>query len=157
MAKTVQEIVERLKQSQEAFERQVASIVQDRFHIPPREGEWSAAEIVAHVCESPVFFASSALRMAKEDHPFVGRTPEQLEARLQAISAHAKDGREVALQRLRAANAKVRELIAEIGDEHLSRTGQMPQNKVVTVEQHLESIISHIEAHIQQLKEAAGG
>ncbi len=156
MPQNVQGIVGRLQRSQEAFERQAASISADRFHTPPREGEWSAAEIIAHVCESPVFFATSAVRMTQEDNPFVGRTPEQREARLEAISSHAMDDRVVALQRLGAANARVLELVKGIRDDQLGRIGQLPEGRSATVEQHLESIISHVDAHTQQLREAAG-
>ena len=155
-SKAIPRISERLRQAQEAFEKQLAGISLSQFHQAPKEGEWSPAEIVAHICESPPFHAAKVLKMTLEDTPFVGRTEEDRQTRLHTIADHSQDSLEVALERLKRANVVVLKAAGGLSDEHLESKGRHPQRGVVTVEQMLEGIISHIEEHTRQLADALG-
>jgi uncharacterized damage-inducible protein DinB len=152
----IQGISERLRQAQEAFKAQLAGVTESQFHQAPKEGEWSPAEIVAHICESPSFFVAKAIRMTLEDTPFIGRSEEDLQTRLRAIADHSQDRLEVALDMLERANALVLKAVGRLKDEQLHKKGRHPQRGVVTVQQVLESIVSHIEEHTRQLSDTLG-
>lgn len=49
MKRTPAQIVEALKEAQQQFVQATMSIPEDLFHTPPQPGEWSGAEIMAHV------------------------------------------------------------------------------------------------------------
>ena len=147
----VQGIVNRLRAAQESFEKEVAAIPADRFHQAPKEGEWSPAHIVAHVCESPSFFAAKIVRVTKEDDVFYGRTKEEGAVRLQAIAEHAGDSKDVALRRLKQVSADVVKTLAALSDDQLARAGRHPQHGTFTIQQGIDYIIAHINEHVQQL------
>ena len=152
----VQGIVNRLSATQGAFEKEVAAIPADRFHQAHKEGEWSPAQIVAHVCESPSFFAAKIVRITKEDDVFYGRTKEEGEIRLQAIAEHASDSKDVALRRLQQVNADVLKTVASLSDDQLARAGRHAQHGMFTIQQGLDYLIAHIGEHVQQLAEMRG-
>ncbi|MFH1487235.1 MAG: hypothetical protein ABIH46_14280, partial [Chloroflexota bacterium] len=80
--------------------KQLTGISEEQFHKARTEADWSPAQVVAHVCESPLFALVKVLRVATGDSATIGRTPEDWQIRLQAITDHAKDTLAVALDRL---------------------------------------------------------
>jgi hypothetical protein len=152
----IQEIASRLLESQAAFEQTIASVPAGVFHRAPKEGEWSSAQVAAHVCESSVFLARNARRMATEDNPFIGRGPDAVAERDRLLAERGQDSQPEALRRVKEANAEALAIVSSLADQDLARTGQHPRMGEPTVEQILEMIIHHNTDHINQVKEAAG-
>jgi len=103
----VNRLVERLEAAQREFEQAVASVSASDFYKAPAEGEWTAAEIVAHMCESPPRFMAKVIEMAAGREPVIGRNEEEQRLRLEEVSRHAGDGKQEALERLRSCDDQV--------------------------------------------------
>lgn len=154
--KTVQELSLRLRAAQQKCVSQLQGISEYQFHRSAGEGEWSAAEIVGHLCESPRHAMANVMRIAAEENPVVGRTEEDVQARLRAVADHSKDSLQVALQRLAEANDEVLRKTASLTDDQLQRTGQHRQWGVVSVEYILNRLVAHYEEHARQLGSVLG-
>jgi uncharacterized damage-inducible protein DinB len=50
MSRTSEQLVEALREAHKQFLAATAAIPDAAFHTIPREGEWSAADVLAHVC-----------------------------------------------------------------------------------------------------------
>ncbi|MBI2907083.1 MAG: DinB family protein [Chloroflexi bacterium] len=153
----IQDLRKRVAAAQEALDRELAGLNEAQFHKTPREGEWSPADIVAHICESPTLTMTHVLRIATEDNPTVGRTPADVEARLRVLAEHANDSLAVALAALAQANAQVLKGVASLSDEQLDRQGQHTSWGVVTTESVLDRLISHYEDHARQIASCLEG
>jgi hypothetical protein len=153
----IQDITAQVKAAQALFEQTVAGVAPEAFHRAPREGEWSPAQVVAHVNESSIFLVGNAIRMSTEDNPFIGRDEAGMQARDQAIALHSQDSPVEALRLVREANSLVLGMVERLTDADLARTGQHPRLGAPTVERILEMVVNHLGDHIWQIKECTGG
>jgi hypothetical protein len=153
----IKEIAAGLRAAQEGFDKKVLEVPSDQFHRCPSEGEWSPAQIVAHVCESSLFLSHSAQRMAKEDNPFIGRDEQGMQARDQALAEWSQDDLAAACRRLQGANTEALAIVEGLGDNDLDRTGQHPRLGQPTVERLLQMVISHYGDHTNQVSKCVGG
>ncbi|HYX48839.1 MAG TPA: DinB family protein [Ktedonobacteraceae bacterium] len=55
MKRTSEQLVEALREAHERFLAATGAISDDAFRIIPKEGEWSAADVLAHVCAIAAF------------------------------------------------------------------------------------------------------
>ena len=55
MKRTSEQLVDALREAQQQFLTATAAVADDDFRTVPKEGEWSAADVLAHVCTIAAF------------------------------------------------------------------------------------------------------
>ncbi|MDQ1669934.1 MAG: hypothetical protein QOE40_1995 [Actinomycetota bacterium] len=125
------------------------------LHDVPAEGEWSAAQVLAHLGEFPHFFAAELRRWRADPSAVIGRTHDH-PARLAAVGDPG--------DRLDAARAAVGEAFADLADALAALEDQdvtAPTQNVKYGEEPLAAfldryVIGHKQGHVEQLRAAVG-
>ena len=100
----VEEMAARLEAAQGGLMDALDGITETELHTPPSKGEWTVAEICAHVIEMEPLWAGKAAGIGAASE--VGRTPEETERRTAEIELHAGDDAATVRERLGAAGAE---------------------------------------------------
>jgi|SRR5437660_12148990 len=96
MRRTLEQLVETLREAHQQLLMAIAAIPGDAFHTPPQEGEWSAADVLAHVHNIAAFderSISGVLERGEQpanakdtiEHAPTNATREQLLAEITAL------------------------------------------------------------------------
>ena len=140
----------RLAAAQEALLAALDGVTDAELRTPPSDGEWTIAQVCAHVIEMQPLWAGKAARIL--DTPEVGRTPDEAEQRVVEIERHAGDDIDAILDRLADSGAEALEILNGMENAQLNAldgTGSFTGRSVVE-----RYIISHIEEHAAQIREA---
>jgi len=128
------------------------------------EAEWGPTEVLAHVAEMLPFWLGEMERvLAGPDHrsgagptPF-GRTPGDQVRSLSVIRDSSLPAREL-YDRIAAAVERYGRRLPGLTDAEIARTGLHPTRGEMSVLELLETlVVSHLEAHAEQLERALGG
>ena len=84
MKRTPEQLVEALREAHQQFLAVTVAIPQDDFHTIPREGEWSAADVLAHVCVISAFDERSICGVIEH-----GEQPKDVEDALEKAPSDA--------------------------------------------------------------------
>ena len=153
MPDSIEELAVRLDRTMRVLVGELHGISDAELYTPPAEGEWSVAQVCAHVVEMEVLWMRKAANLAEQ--PDVARTEEEVERRLAEIAAHARDPLDTIVQRLRDANGQALSILREMRPADLDQPGTL--RGPVTGRQVIERVvIEHIEEHATQIAEARG-
>ncbi len=117
----------------------------------PAEGEWTIAEVCAHVIEMQPLWAGKAANIA--DAREVGRTPEEAERRTAEIERRSRDDVDTILGQLAESGAEALAILRRMREPDLDAvdsTGSISGRDVVE-----RYLIGHIEEHAAQVRESA--
>jgi uncharacterized damage-inducible protein DinB len=116
----------------------------------PQTGEWSAAFVVHHMADSEVHFATRFINALAEEKPKI--VPFNEEIYPQRLNYEKRD---VAASKaaLAANSIFVTNLLMGISDSDWNRQSQHPESGIMTITDLLKKVISHYQAHANQLKE----
>lgn len=129
---------------------------EELLYIPPGPGEWSAAEVLAHIAEMEPFWMRKCLAMRERPDVVLQRaTPEEQRARLAAVETYGKAPLAHLRARLEEAHRAALGMLRELGEADLDRTGHRPPDLTLTVEEAVRRfVIQHLEEHTRQVAEA---
>lgn len=129
----------------------VAKIPLDLLHADPGEGEWTLAQVLAHVAEFSRYFAVDLAAQLQQDGAAVGRTHEHAD-RLAAVVANDQSLDDLRDALDAAFDALVAQLV-EVRDEHLDRMAHNRKYGPEPLTQFLDRyVLGHKAAHLQQLE-----
>ena len=144
----VEEMAARLEAAQGGFMDSLDGITEAELHTPPSEGEWTVAEICAHVIEMQPLWAGKAAGIGAASG--VGRTLEEAERRTVEIEEHAGDEAATVRERLAAAGAEALGILRGMGDSGLDAsdaTGEFTGRGVFE-----GYIVAHMEEHSTEIR-----
>ncbi len=145
----VEGMTTRLEAAQSALMDALDGITEMELHTPPSEGEWTVAEICAHVIEMQPLWAEKAASIGTASE--VGRTSEEAERRTAEIELHASDDAGTVRERLAAAGAEALGILQDMGDAGLDAsdaTGSLTGRGVIE-----RYIIGHLAEHAAQIEQ----
>ena len=153
MASEAEALVQLLQGAQARFQAALQGISEAELRTPPREGEWTVAQVVGHVAELQPFWMRKVLLMVTLENPSVARTPEEQEQRVRAVAeAEGMPWPELE-RRLQESAAQALELARRLRDGDLRRLGTRGDGQAVTVQQMVERFIAgHLEEHARQVE-----
>jgi hypothetical protein len=64
-------LFEKLKRTRDRFESAARRVPNQQWRTPPREGSWSAAEVVAHVTMVETLMTGAAAKITRKPHLFI--------------------------------------------------------------------------------------
>ena len=151
MADPIEELAVRLEQVLHGLIRELNGITDAELYTPPAEGEWSVAQVCAHVVEMEVLWLRKAASLSEQ--PEIGRTQAEVEQRTAEIAAHARDPLDTIVQRLRDANGQALSILRDMRPADLDQPGTLrgPITGLQVIER---VVIEHIEEHAAQVAEA---
>ena len=144
----VEEMAARLEAAQGAFMDSLDGITEADLHTAPADGEWTVAEICAHVIEMLPLWAAKAANVGTASG--VGRTPEEAERRAAEIEEHAGDEAATVRERLAAAGTEVLDILRGMGDAGLDAsdaTGEFTGRGVFE-----GYIVAHMDEHSTEIR-----
>jgi len=120
---------------------------EEDFTIAP--GKWSIRQLIAHLADTELVFASRFRQVLAEDNPpLMPFDQEKWAHNLDYARRKPKQSLET-LRRLRAENY---ELLKETPPPAFERTGNHAKDGPLTVYQLLERLTNHVEKHAQQMQ-----
>ena len=148
----VEEMTARLEAAQGALVDALDGITETELHTPPAEGEWTVAQICAHVIEMQPLWAGKAASIT--DASGVGRTPAEAESRTAEIERHASDDAATVRERLAASGTEALGILQDMSDPDL---GGSDASGEFTARAVLERyIITHMDEHSAEIRRVRG-
>jgi hypothetical protein len=121
------------------------------LHVVPAEGEWTAAQVLAHLGEFPRFFAAELRRWRVDRSAVVGRTHDH-PARLEAVG-HPGDRLDAARAAMLDAFAELADALAALEDQDVNATSQNVKYGAEPLAAFLDRyVIGHKRGHLSQLR-----
>jgi hypothetical protein len=126
----------------------------ERLHEAP-DGEWSAAQVLAHLGEFPRFFAGELQRWRDDPTAVVGRTHEH-PVRLAAVSAPAEELDEL-MAAMRSAFAELAGVLRTLPDDAVDAKTENVKYGPEPLTAFLDRyVLDHKAGHLEQLRALAG-
>lgn len=145
----VRELLEKMEQARGRLLALAASLTEEAASTPPRLGEWTAKEQLAHLCQMESAYRAWVERALVEDNPDVsGTRGEPVAIPLEEAHNHTVAQHLAAMEEQRR---KTLALIARLTHEQYHRTATSPLFGTLTVLQWLRSFYRHDRMHIDQI------
>ena len=129
-------------------------IAEPEIRQVPAPGEWTVAQLLAHIAEIQYFWMEKALLITREDDPNITRSDVENDRRVAAVEEHAGDSLNDLLWGLAAANESAVTTTGEIAPGDLAILGHRGDNNPITVEGVVRFLASHMEEHAGQITES---
>ena len=148
----VQALLDDIERAQQELDTQLDGISRKELHTPIQNGEWSIAQVLAHVCEVERHRTGKVAILLQEQDPLLDRTPQESQARLKAVEEHGRDGLVQIRQNLRQAHRGVLQTVRSLGARDLSRQGHRANGQRLTLETYLRThLVQHLREHARQV------
>lgn len=143
----------RLQELQKGLQQEVSLLSIQELYDPPKEGEWSSAQILGHIGELETFWMGKAVQLAKRDGIKVDRTEAEAAVRLKAVEEKRSASKSELIKYLEDSHQQTLASLGEIAIQDLTKRGEL-RGKPVIVEELINGyVIGHMESHLTQIKE----
>ncbi len=132
----------------------VDGIADEEARQVPAPGEWTVAQLLAHIAEIQYFWMEKAVLITKEDDPNVARSDVENDRRAAALADHAEDPLDDLVRSLGAANESATATTGGIAPEDLTILGHRGEDNPITVEGVIQYLALHVEEHAHQVSES---
>ena len=143
-----------LRSANQAVLDEIDGIADEEARQVPAPGEWTVAQLLAHIAEIQYFWMEKAVLITKEDDPNITRSDVENDRRAAAVTDHAGDPLDVLIGALAAANDSAVATTGEISQDDLATLGHRGEDNPISVEGVIHFLASHIEEHAGQVKES---
>jgi hypothetical protein len=144
------ELVTRLEQSRRALMDAIAGLDEEGFRLRPREGEWTAAEVLAHLLANEQGLTEIARLALTQERPGV-QSRGEAQREVEAKSAQRMPVPQI-LHGLLAQQRDTMKLLEPLEPGHLQRTAVHSRFGEVSVGWLIERIAEHVEEHAGQIR-----
>ena len=129
----------------------IDGVAEEEARQVPAPGEWTVAQLLAHIAEIQYFWMEKAGLITKENDPNITRSDVENDRRAAAVADHAGDPLDDLIKDLAAANESAIGATGEIAPEDLATLGHRGENNPITVEGVIHFLASHVEEHARQI------
>ncbi len=150
----IRELQEALLGAHAQVARAVEELSEAEAHQVPAPGEWTIAQLLAHIAEIQAFWTAKAILITQEDDPNITRTAVENDIREAAVTGQAHDLKADLLPRCQEANQRAIQLIGGIDPAYLERPGHRGEDNPITVQGVIRFLIGHVEEHVRQIAES---
>ncbi len=144
---------EKLRSAHQAVMNSIDGVAEAEIRQVPAPGEWTVAQLLAHIAEIQYFWMEKAVLITQEDDPNITRSDVENDRRAAAVEDHAGDSLNELVQSLSAANKSAVAATGEIAPENLAILGHRGENNPITVEGVVRFLVQHVEEHAHQVSE----
>lgn len=129
----------------------IDGIAEEEARQVPAPGEWTVAQLLAHIAEIQYFWMEKAVLITKEDDPNITRSDVENDRRAAAVADHAGDPLDDLIRGLGEANESAVATAGKIAPEDLAILGHRGEDNPMTVEGVIRFVASHMEEHARQI------
>jgi len=144
------DLLERLRRGPELVASVITGAAGAELDFVPAPGRWSIRQIVAHLADSEIVGADRLRRVIAEANPSLMAYDQDAWAKNLNYGRRKISESLDTLRRLRAGNY---DLLKDLPEAALARTGTHNQRGLMTLRQLVEVIAEHAERHARQLEE----
>ena len=144
------DLLERLRRGPELVASVITGAAGAELDFLPAPGRWSIRQIVAHLADSEIVGADRLRRVIAEANPSLMAYDQDAWAKNLNYGRRKISESLDTLRRLRAGNY---DLLKDLPEAALARTGTHNQRGLMTLRQLVEVIAEHAERHARQLEE----
>jgi len=152
-SKEIRRLQDGLRAAKERVDSAIAGITEAEAQQVPAPGEWSVAQLLAHIAEIQVFWVGKAVLITKEHDPQISRSDVENDLRLAAVTGHARDPLNVLIQSVETACDEAVAIIGQIDLKALDRPGHREANPM-TAGGVIDYVARHVSDHAVQITEA---
>ncbi len=145
---------EKLRSAHQAVMNAIDGIAEAEIRQVPAPGEWTVAQLLAHIAEIQYFWMEKAVLITQEDDPNITRSDVENDRRAAAVEDHAGDSLDMLIKSLAAANESAVTATGEIDPKKLAILGHRGENNPITVEGVVQFLALHVEEHAHQVSES---
>jgi uncharacterized damage-inducible protein DinB len=145
---------EKLRSAHQAVMNSIDGVAEAEIRQVPAPGEWTVAQLLAHIAEIQYFWMEKSVLITLEDDPNITRSDVENDRRAAAVEDHAGDSLNELVQSLSAANKSAVAATGEIAPENLAILGHRGENNPITVEGVVRFLVQHVEEHAHQVSES---
>ena len=146
------ELQEGLRAARDAVLASIDGVSEDEAHQIPMPGEWTVAQLLAHVAELQTFWVDKAVLITLEDDPNIARTAVEEDRRIGAVIAHTDDRLAGLTNEMVAATERAVATVGSIDPALLDRPGRREANPM-TAGGVIEYVAGHLRTHAEQIAE----
>jgi hypothetical protein len=144
------DLLERFRRGPELIAAVITGAAGAELDFVPAPGRWSIRQIVAHLADSEIVGADRLRRVIAEANPSLMAYDQDAWAKNLNYGRRKISESLDTLRRLRAGNY---DLLKDLPEAALARTGTHNQRGLMTLRQLVEVIAEHAERHARQLEE----
>ena len=122
--------------------------VRDLNHVPQR-GEWSAAQVAAHMADAEMVYSVRIRMMLTDDNPTLAAYDQEAWADRLTVCDENVAASIARFRMLREANLRLYE---SLEDDEWSRVGTHEEQGLVSISGTVETLIGHDRAHLDQIR-----
>lgn len=157
---TIEILAQDLRAAQQDVVDSLAGASDAELHSPPAPGEWTAAEVVAHVIEMQPMWMEKIANAAHESD--LARSHSEIERRTESVDAHSGDDIDTIMRRLAESNDETSRILQGMSpaDLDVPVTYGHGASSGLAREAMRSLVIGHLSDHARQIAEtrrAAGG
>lgn len=153
MVSQTEELGQLLQEAQTELTTALEGITEEELRTPPKEGEWSVAQVLGHVAEMQPFWVRKALLMATLENPNIARSPEEAQQRLRAVAETERMPWPELQRRVEEAGSQAVTLVRRLREKDLRRLGTRGDGSVITIQQLVErTVAEHVQEHARQVR-----
>jgi uncharacterized damage-inducible protein DinB len=128
----------------------IAGLTREQLLARPGPGAWSIQELVVHLADSDLVGADRMKRVIAEDNPKLIGFDENLW--IANLSPH-EQSLDDALALFEAVRRQMASILRKVPNEGFARTGQHSERGPVTLENLVQTFITHLDHHLKFLQE----
>jgi hypothetical protein len=144
------ELVARLEQSRRSLMDAIAGLDEEGFRLRPREGEWTAAEVLAHILMTEHVFAGRARAVLEQENPPLASISDE------ERSGHARSARRMPVPQivhgLLAQRRDVVGLLEPLSPQQLRRPFRHERRGDLAAGWLFQRIAEHEKEHAEQIR-----
>ncbi len=145
---------EKLRSAHQAVMRSIDGVAEAEIRQAPAPGEWTVAQLLAHIAEIQYFWMEKAVLITQEDDPNITRSDVENDRRAAAVEDHAGDSLDELVRGLAAASESAVAATGNISPDNLAILGHRGENNPITVEGVIQYLAQHVEEHAHQVSES---
>lgn len=142
-----------LRAAKQEVSTAIAGITEAEARQIPAPGEWSVAQLLAHIAEIQGFWVDKAVLITQEDNPQISRSDVENDLRLAAVTDTAQDPLDELIQSVDIACDEAVEVIGQIDPTDLNRPGRREADPM-TAGGVIDFVAKHVSDHAAQITEA---
>ena len=145
---------EKLRSAHQSVMNSIDGIAEAEIRQVPAPGEWTVAQLLAHIAEIQYFWMEKAVLITQEDDPNITRSDVENDRRAAAVEDHAGDSLDALVRGLATANESAIAAAGEMAPQSLDILGHRGKNNPITVKGVIQYLAQHVEEHANQVSES---
>ena len=147
----IEDLQASLRSAHQAVLESIGGLTETEARQVPEPGEWTAAQLMAHIAEIQSFWMDKALLITRVADPNITRSDVENDLRAAAVEDHSQDPLPDLIRALAVANDSAVANTGTIAPQDLTRPGHRGEGNPLDVAGVIRFLTGHVEEHARQI------